>query len=463
MIFSFHKMQSLGNDFVMIDTSQFKEQLSFHRKFYEAVCNRTFGIGCDLIVLYSFESENIFNASFFNADGSEAEICGNASRCIGVLMKKTKNISKCTMNANHKTFDIQMLKNEDVSVTCEKASFNNSAIGLSDEIKNAHNLTTNNTLQKIVEGIDVYHISAISVGNPHVVLFVKNMPSIDNIKSIGIQIENNSLFENGVNICFVRILSNSEIELFVFERGCGLTLACGSGACAAVISSCENGFINSKSTVVQQRGGKLQIDINEDGSYSHIGSAAYVFSGISENLLKHDMFSIIKNKKNHQMEFLKEETNKIINDSAKITKDIIIYTDGACSGNPGPGGWGALIINNGEEKELSGYEEDTTNNRMELMAAIMALENINQPSSIELFTDSKYVKDGITKWISAWVKNDWKNSERKPVKNKDLWIKLLGVSGKHKVSWNWVKGHSANELNERVDFLARNCYENKKR
>ena len=136
-------------------------------------------------------------------------------------------------------------------------------------------------------------------------------------------------------------------------------------------------------------------------------------------------------------------------------KKITIYTDGACSGNPGKGGWAALMQYNNVEKEIFGAEEETTNNRMELTAAISALEILKEPCQVEIFTDSQYVKNGITKWIGGWLKNNWKNSAKKPVKNKELWERLLEVSKKHEIVWNWVEGHAGNELNERVDQLAR--------
>ncbi|MDR3187379.1 MAG: ribonuclease HI [Holosporaceae bacterium] len=132
-----------------------------------------------------------------------------------------------------------------------------------------------------------------------------------------------------------------------------------------------------------------------------------------------------------------------------------IYTDGACSGNPGPGGWGALIICERAEKELSGGEKNTTNNRMELMAVIRALEHLSEPCSVALYTDSAYVKNGITLWIRNWQKNGWLNAQKEPVKNQDLWLRLLEISAKHKVSWNWVKGHAGNQFNERADKLAK--------
>lgn len=134
---------------------------------------------------------------------------------------------------------------------------------------------------------------------------------------------------------------------------------------------------------------------------------------------------------------------------------IEIHTDGACSGNPGPGGWGALLRYGATEKELSGGEKLTTNNRMELLAAICALESLSKPCSIDLYTDSQYVQKGITEWLSNWIKRGWKNAKGEPVKNQDLWQRLSAASKLHKVSWHWVKGHAGHVDNERVDGLAR--------
>jgi len=132
-----------------------------------------------------------------------------------------------------------------------------------------------------------------------------------------------------------------------------------------------------------------------------------------------------------------------------------IYTDGACSGNPGPGGWGALLIYKSMEKAIFGGEPETTNNRMELMAAIQALEALKRSSIVRIHTDSMYVKDGITKWIRNWKVNGWKNAAKKPVKNADLWQRLDQALIRHDVSWHWVKGHAGHEQNERADALAR--------
>ncbi len=139
---------------------------------------------------------------------------------------------------------------------------------------------------------------------------------------------------------------------------------------------------------------------------------------------------------------------------------ITAYTDGACSGNPGPGGWGALLIARDggsvlKQRELSGGERDTTNNRMELLGAINALESLSRPSEITVITDSAYVKNGVTTWIHGWKRNGWRTSQKKPVKNEDLWRRLDEAQQRHQVSWEWVKGHAGHPENEKADELAR--------
>ena len=136
---------------------------------------------------------------------------------------------------------------------------------------------------------------------------------------------------------------------------------------------------------------------------------------------------------------------------------MIIFTDGACRGNPGPGGWGALLKYGDTKKELSGGELETTNNRMEMMAAIKALESLNRPIQVELYTDSVYVKDGITKWIHGWKARNWKTANKKPVKNIDLWRRLERAMEPHLIDWHWIKGHAGHADNELVDELARNA------
>ena len=143
-----------------------------------------------------------------------------------------------------------------------------------------------------------------------------------------------------------------------------------------------------------------------------------------------------------------------------MNKEVEVYTDGACSGNPGPGGWGATIKLEEETVEIYGGENNTTNNRMELIAAIKALEFLNESHKIILYTDSNYVKDGITKWIFNWKKNNWKTSSKKPVKNKELWERLDELNLSKNINWIWVKAHNVDEFNNQVDILARKAAEN---
>ncbi len=138
-----------------------------------------------------------------------------------------------------------------------------------------------------------------------------------------------------------------------------------------------------------------------------------------------------------------------------MTDAITIWTDGACSGNPGPGGWGAILRAGDREKELFGGSPVTTNNRMELMAAIMALEALKRPSEIDLHTDSQYVRGGVTGWINGWKRNGWRTADKKPVKNIELWQQLDAATERHRIRWHWVKGHAGHPENERADALAR--------
>ena len=136
-------------------------------------------------------------------------------------------------------------------------------------------------------------------------------------------------------------------------------------------------------------------------------------------------------------------------------KRIVIHTDGACLGNPGPGGWAALLRYGAHEREVAGADADTTNNRMELMAAISALESLSEPCAIDLHTDSQYVRQGITEWMPNWIRRNWKTAGGDPVKNRDLWERLHAAAARHRIAWHWVKGHNGDPDNERVDALAR--------
>jgi ribonuclease HI len=145
----------------------------------------------------------------------------------------------------------------------------------------------------------------------------------------------------------------------------------------------------------------------------------------------------------------------LANSSAAGSETVEIHTDGACSGNPGPGGWGAVLRWRGQCRELSGFAPATTNNRMELEAAIAALETLKRPMTVELYTDSNYLRHGITTWLPAWKARGWQTADKKPVKNQDLWQRLEQALGRHRIVWRWVKGHSGNPDNERADELAR--------
>ena len=138
-----------------------------------------------------------------------------------------------------------------------------------------------------------------------------------------------------------------------------------------------------------------------------------------------------------------------------MNDDVTIFTDGACSGNPGPGGWGAILTAKGREREICGGEAHTTNNRMEMMAAIRALKALTRPCQVELHTDSQYLRQGITEWLAGWKARGWKTADKKPVKNEDLWRELDAARSRHQVSWRWVKGHAGHPMNERADALAR--------
>lgn len=142
---------------------------------------------------------------------------------------------------------------------------------------------------------------------------------------------------------------------------------------------------------------------------------------------------------------------------------VVVYTDGACSGNPGPGGWGAILSFRGQERELWGGEADTTNNRMELTAAIRALEALKRPAAVEIHTDSQYLRDGVTRWIHGWKRNGWKTASKAPVKNQELWQELDRLAAVHDIRWSWVKGHAGHPENERADALARRGVEEARR
>lgn len=285
MIINFHKMHGLGNDFVIIENRCFDDvRKLFEPKLLRHLADRKYGIGCDQLVV--FYRENCFiHAYFFNNDGSSAEICGNASRCLGKLMKTHYKISKFTMVADKKDYDIQVNSDETVSVTMGLPNYKPKKIGLTKEIETPWKLDPKNDLHLDNESLSklkIINIGCVSIGNPHLILFVEEIPTINDIEKIGAFLSTNPLFENGINVSFVKIISDNTVEQCSFERGTGITLACGSGACATAALAKKCNLLQGIQNIVKQKGGDLKIHHNENGSITQTGIATYVFSGIIE-------------------------------------------------------------------------------------------------------------------------------------------------------------------------------------
>jgi diaminopimelate epimerase len=271
MSVKFDKMQALGNDFVMIDFNQFSpDSDGSYRKFIPTVCNRNYGIGCDTLVLYKSENDEIF-AKFFNPNGTEAEICGNAARCLGLLMKKRNGASQFTLRTKKKIYPI-LVTDSEICVNMGQPSFNPEEIGFLGADQTS-------LRQKLDLPSEVFHVSCISVGNPHLVLFCEKILDEEKITELGASLENHSLFKNKINVSFAHITHKNEIALTVFERGVGLTLACGSGACATAAAAFVNRIILSKKIFVKQKGGELMVHSDDDLNIFQTGPASYVFSG----------------------------------------------------------------------------------------------------------------------------------------------------------------------------------------
>jgi diaminopimelate epimerase len=266
MLIKFDKMHALGNDFVMIDTEQFLLYLEQPRgDFIPFICNRNYGVGCDTLVLYRQKDAEIF-ANFFNPDGSEAEICGNAARCLGLLMKnRSSSIQNILLKTSTKDYPIRI--DEEICVNmgqpdlnqCDCASSIFKKLDLPGEIREAF---------------------CISVGNPHLVLFCENIFEKEKIMEMGAALEQHPLFKHKINVSFAYISDENKIDLMVFERGAGLTLACGSGACAAAAAARINHLISSDEILVKQKGGDLKIHLDDDGNIFQTGSASHVFWGV---------------------------------------------------------------------------------------------------------------------------------------------------------------------------------------
>lgn len=261
----FDKMHGLGNDFVITDS-----KIHLSREDVEKICARKFGVGCDTFVRYSIgNNEPLLYVDFFNSDGSSAETCGNALRCLGLLMHMRKNWTSFIAISCGKKYNVHFHSPQEISVNMGYASFSYEALGLANEDYDMLDIGA-----YFSSDSPKMNAACVSIGNPHVVIFspVKNHENIGNI------LNNRKFFANGINVSFVKVKDRNSIELQIFERGCGFTLACGSGACASAYLAHKKGLVNNE-VVVYQTGGDLKISVQEDDSIVQIGSANYVFSG----------------------------------------------------------------------------------------------------------------------------------------------------------------------------------------
>ncbi|MDR1334058.1 MAG: diaminopimelate epimerase, partial [Holosporaceae bacterium] len=261
MLIKFDKMQALGNDFVMIDAKQLPQDFGKpDRNFISAICNRNRGIGCDTLVLYQLEDTEI-SAVFFNPDGTEAEICGNAARCLGLLTKKHFLTTNVLLKTHQKNYPIQI--NGKICVNMGQPSLDPEEIGIDCGCALS-------IFEKLNLPDEIYNAFCISVGNPHLVLFCKNILEKKKIMEIGASLECHPLFKHRINVSFAYVSDKNKIDLTVFERGAGLTLACGSGACATAAVAHINNIISSNEIIVKQKGGELKICLDDDGNIFQI-------------------------------------------------------------------------------------------------------------------------------------------------------------------------------------------------
>ncbi len=321
----FDKMQGLGNDFVFVEKSQLNE--NFRTEDIKFLCDRKFGIGCDTLVIYQRKNNEII-ANFFNSDASEAEICVNASRCLALLMKKNFDLLELDIKTKSKNYKTKIVDGK-IFVNVGQPSFSHADLGIENKDIDVGDLLTELDLSQN-EILYFDRASAISLGNPHLILFLKKSIPQKIKQKIGEKLEKFALFKNRINVSFAKIINKSEIQLEVFERGVGFTLACGSGASAAAFSAYKLKLTGNKIRV-KQPGGDLEIFIKDDDSIIQKGPASYVFKG--------EIF--IDSKEDEKTNFEKK-SKKLLE---KVPDgELKIYTDGACSGNPGPGGWGAIIV-----------------------------------------------------------------------------------------------------------------------
>lgn len=275
MIIEFEKMHGLGNDFIFIDKSKLSEEINFDAETCKFLSERKFGIGCDTIIVYECENESA-KAIFINPDGSRAEICVNAARCLGLLLNKKNGLSHFELISCGKTYKID-LEGEIISVDIGKPSFSHEDLGIEDFNIALFDILPHLNLKKTELPI-FQKACALSVGNPHLILFMKKPILRRKKEIIGSRLESFPLFKNRINVSFAIITNKNEIELEVFERGVGFTLACGSGACATAFAAYRFGLINNEIKVVQP-GGSLDIFIEDNVSIVQKGGAKYVFEG----------------------------------------------------------------------------------------------------------------------------------------------------------------------------------------
>lgn len=279
----FDKMHGLGNDFVFIKDTENAECEKFKRAdFLKKICDRHLGIGCDLVVIYKQKSSENFEANFFNADGTQAEICGNAARCLGKLIAEKKHVQKINLRCGEKKYSIE-IHGENISVNMGQPKFSPELIGLPNDDFDFLNMQNHVKLPKNFADIAVINMACVSIGNPHLVIFFEKLAKMNLINALGKFLEKYPLFKNRINVSFAEIPSPDEISLVVFERGVGVTQACGSGATATAYLAWRKNFVEAKKISVHQAGGDLIIYINDDESVTQSGSATYVFSGNYEN------------------------------------------------------------------------------------------------------------------------------------------------------------------------------------
>lgn len=262
----FDKMHGLGNDFVVVNFDE--NVVPKNSECIRRICNRKFGVGCDTLVLYSVdENAKLLHVEFFNADGSPAEICGNASRCLGLLMNMRKNWDSFQIVACEKNYAVTFRSEKYISVNMGRPNFTSKSLGIANE---------NCDMLNVGSSIGMFNVDAacVSVGNPHLAIF----SPVDDMENIGSTLNNRRFFCDGINVSFAKVVDRNTINLRVFERGCGLTLACGSGACATGYLAFKKG-LTTDDIIVRQPGGDLKILIENDGSIIQTGSATYVFCG----------------------------------------------------------------------------------------------------------------------------------------------------------------------------------------